>query len=82
MTDNKAKEWLKEKGIELEESFVDAIKKLAKNYKQAAGIRNTEEVYSLIGLKKQYLSYWAKNPSSVQQKKLQTKYNFKSCRSF
>lgn len=42
---------------------------------------NIEEVYSLIGLKKQYLVYWSKNPQSVQTKKLQVKNNLYCCRS-
>jgi len=73
MTNEKVEEWLKERGIELEESFVDTVKRLAQSHKQAHGIKNVEEVYSLIGLKKQYLAYWKQNPSSAQTKKLQVK---------
>lgn len=71
MTNKKVQKWLEERDIKLEESFTDALKNLAKNYQREHGIKNIEYVYDLIGLKKQYLSYWAKNPLNLQTKKLQ-----------
>ncbi|CDE62501.1 putative uncharacterized protein [Fusobacterium sp. CAG:439] len=81
MTSKKAEKWLEERGITLQENFVTALKKLAKDFQKEHGIKNIEEVYSLIGLKKQYLVYWSKNPHSVQTKKLQVKNNLYCCRS-
>ena len=74
MTSKKAEKWLEERGITLQENFVTALKKLAKDFQKEHGIKN-------IGLKKQYLVYWSKNPHSVQTKKLQVKNNLYCCRS-
>ena len=79
MTNKKVEKWLVERGIKLEESFSSALKNISKNFQKEHGIPNIEEVYSLIGLKKQYLAYWTKNSHSVQTKKLQIKYNLCSC---
>lgn len=79
MTNDNAVKWLEERKIKLEESFPMALKRLAKTFQKENGIKNIEEVYSLIGLKKQYIAYWLKNPNSVQTKKLQIKYNLCSC---
>lgn len=79
MTNKKVEKWLEERGIKLEESFSSALKNISKNFQKEHGISNIEEVYSLIGLKKQYLAYWTKNSHSVQTKKLQIKYNLCSC---
>lgn len=70
MTNKKVQQWLDDKGIKLQESFADALKALAKKFQKENGIKNIEEVYALIGLKKQYLTYWANNPFSIQTKKL------------
>lgn len=69
MENKKVQLWLDERGIKLEESFPDALKMLAKQFQKEHGIKTIAEVYQLIGLKKQYLAYWAKNPYSVQTKK-------------
>lgn len=79
MTNKKVEKWLEERGIKLEESFSMALKRLAKAFQKENGIKNIEEVYSLIGLKKQYLAYWVKNPHSVQTKKTQIKCSLCSC---
>lgn len=79
MTNKKAEKWLKERGIVLQENFAVALKKMAKDFQKEHEIKNIENVYSLIGLKKQYLTHWLKNPNSVQTKKLQIRYNLCSC---
>ena len=79
MTDSKAQKWLEERGIKLEENFPMALKRLAKTFKKEKGLKNIEEVYALMGLKKQYIAYWLKNLHSIQSKKLQIKYNLCSC---
>jgi len=63
--------WLDERGIELEESFVQALRNLAAAYKKENNIKRLEDVYNLIGVRKQYLSHWESNPSSTQTKKFQ-----------
>lgn len=68
MTSKKAEKWLEERGITLQENFVTALKKLAKDFQKEHGIKNIEEVYSLIGLKKQYLVYWSKIHIAYRQK--------------
>lgn len=70
MTNNKAEKWLEEREIKLDESFPMALKRMAKSYQKANGIKNIEDVYYLIGLKKQYVAYWTKNPNNIQSKKL------------
>lgn len=62
-------QWLKSKGIVLDTGFVEAIKALSQNYKKAHNIKNVEKVYDMLGIKKQYLSYWEQNPYSVRSKK-------------
>lgn len=75
MQNKKVEKWLEERGIKLKESFPMALKRLAKSFQKENGIKNIEDVYSLLGLKKQYLAYWTKNSHSVQSKKLQIKSN-------
>ncbi len=76
MTNKKAEKWLEERGITLQESFAAALKKLAKDFQKGHGIKNIETVYALIGLKKQYIAHWIKNPNSVQTKKTQNQYSY------
>mgnify|MGYP001167155331 CR=1 FL=1 len=60
-----------EKGnVIVEESFVNDLKRSAKLYQKKNSIRRLEEVYSLIGVKKEYIYYWEKHLFSTQQKKL------------
>lgn len=61
--------WLKERGISLEQEFVSALKNMAQIYKKANNITNVEKVYGMLGVKKQYLSYWGQNPYSLSSKK-------------
>lgn len=61
--------WLKEKSIFLEKSFVQSFKHMAQSYKIKHNISNIETIYKILGTKKQYLSYWKNNPSSMQAKK-------------
>lgn len=74
MTNKKVEKWLGERGIKLEESFPMALKRLSKAFQKESGIKNIEDVYSLLGFKKPYIIYLQKNSNSVQSKKLQTKY--------
>ncbi len=68
MKNSEVENWLYARGIKLQESFSVALKKLAENLKKEHGSKNIETVYSLIGIKKQYLSYWREHPNSSQQK--------------
>lgn len=70
----KSRKWLEERGITLQESFAAALKKLAKDFQKEHEIKNIEHVYSLIGLKKQYIAHWIKNQNSVQTKKTPNQY--------
>lgn len=68
MANKKAEKCLEDRGIIFQESFSAALKKLAKDFQKDHGIKNVEQVYSLIG-KKTIYSQLAKNPNSVQTKK-------------
>lgn len=61
--------WLQTRGISLEQEFVSALKNMAQVYKKANNITNVEKVYDMLGIKKQYLSYWEQNPNSLSSKK-------------
>lgn len=65
----KIQEWLGEHGLILEESFSDAFRILAKKHKKLKGYRTLDEVYELIGITKQNLFYWDRNPCNTQTKK-------------
>jgi hypothetical protein len=66
----KTYEWLAQRGIELDESFAQSLGNLAKTYQKANSIRKLDDVYKLIGTRKQYISHWENNPSSTQTKNL------------
>lgn len=65
----KLREWLLERGILLEESFTQSLVGLAMDYQQRYKIRNLDEVYQCIGIRKQLIAYWRNNPLSAQTKK-------------
>lgn len=69
MDKKKTYEWLSERGIMLEESFAQALRKLAVVYQRKNNISRINDVYKLIGIRKQLVLHWAQNPSSVQTKK-------------
>lgn len=68
MENSKVEIWLNARGIKLQENFSVALKNLAEAFKNEHEIKNVETVYSLIGVRKQYLSYWMKHSNSSQQK--------------
>lgn len=69
MNNQKTYEWLIKHDIELEEGFVHVLRNLAKTYQKGNNIKRLEDVYNLIGVRKQNISYWESNPSSTQTKK-------------
>lgn len=69
MYNKKALNWLHHKSLQLEKSFSYTIKMFAQDYKIKHGIRNIEEVYSMLEIKKQYLSYWEQKSYTIQSKK-------------
>lgn len=62
--------FIKENNIILEESFCTSLKKMAKKYKNEKNMKTLDEVYKLIGTRKEYIYYWENHLSSSQQKKL------------
>ena len=64
----KIQQWLNKHGLILEESFSDAFRILAKKHKKLKGYRTLDEVYELIGITKQNLYYWDRNPCNTQTK--------------
>jgi hypothetical protein len=65
----KLREWLLERNIILEESFVQTLVGLAMAYQERYRIRNIDDVYKLIGVRKQLIAYWRINPENTQTKK-------------
>ena len=59
--------WLAERDIVLEESFVYAIRKLAKEYKKSGN--NVCDIYTSLNCSKQNLSYWERHFFSSQSRK-------------
>lgn len=68
-------QWLNHHHLELEESFPDALKKLALNYKHKNGCQSITEVYTMLEITKQNLSYWSLNLSNIQTKKTLSYHN-------
>lgn len=64
-------EWLKQRNVTLTESFTDALTRMAKEYKEENGLKTLNEIYREIGVSKECLHYWGKNPYGVQTKKIQ-----------
>ncbi|MDR1964742.1 MAG: hypothetical protein LBQ50_13290 [Planctomycetaceae bacterium] len=79
MNNQETYEWLAKRGIELEEGFMQSLRDLAKTYQKENGIRKLDDVYKLIGVRKQYISYWKNNPSSTQTKKFQAQCHLCGC---
>lgn len=69
MKNTKATTWLYNHGMLLEESFTQSLKELAQIYKKQNQIRRLDDVYKLIGTRKEYLYYWENHPHSMQTKK-------------
>jgi hypothetical protein len=69
-----AEKWLSERGIILEENFSSAFRGYAKKYKKSNGISTISEVYGLMNIKNQHLSYWKNKPGATQTKRF-FKYN-------
>lgn len=62
-------EWLRRNSLYLEKSFVQTFKHMAQTYKLEHNISNVEKVYKLLGIRKQYLSYWEQHTHSLRFKK-------------
>lgn len=75
----KVQQWLNSHGLTLEENFPEALKRLARNYKRKKGYRTLDEVYALIGITKQNISYWLNNPCNTQTKKFSLQGGHESC---
>jgi hypothetical protein len=69
MKTNMILDWLSKRNITLEESFVQSLVGMAMTYQHTNGIHNINDVYKLIGVRKQLITYWRSNPSSTQTKK-------------
>ncbi len=65
----KLNQWLTDHNIMLNESFPSALRRLSKQFQAANGIRTLQEVYRIIGIKKEYLYYWEQHPYNTQTKK-------------
>ena len=61
-------QWMKLHDLILKESFVEALRRLARQYQKENHIRRMEDVYQKIGICKEYLYYWEKHPYSAQTK--------------
>lgn len=68
MDNKKTISWLCKHGIELDESFTQALKILAIRYKNHNNLKSLDEVYKLIGARKEYIYYWKNHPYSTQTK--------------
>ena len=61
-------EWLRKNSLYLEKSFIQTFKHMAQTYKLKHNISNVEKVYKLLGIRKQYLSYWEQHANSLRFK--------------
>lgn len=68
MVNVKIQNWLEKLDIKLQESFAESLKKLAQEFQKEHNIVNIEKVYALLGIKKQYITYWEQHPYSTQAK--------------
>ena len=69
MNQEKVNLWLTTHGMVQEEPFITALKRLVNDYLLRAKYQTHEHVYKELGICKQTLSYWAKNPDHTQTKK-------------
>lgn len=74
----KVQQWLDSHSLTLEENFPEALKRLAGNYKRNKGYRTLDEVYALIGITKQNISYWLTNLCHTQTKKFSLQSGYES----
>lgn len=65
----KTQKWLESHQMKPEESFASSIRRYAKNYKRTHHIRLLDDVYHLISVTKQDISWWENHPCSAQTKK-------------
>lgn len=68
MNQEKVNLWLTTHGMVQEEPFITALKRLVNDYLLRAKCQTQEQVYKELGICKQTLSYWAKNPDYTQTK--------------
>lgn len=69
MNNNKAMQWLAQRGQIPKEGFVSALSRLSKHYKKKHKIKNLNEVYQMLGTRKEYIYYWKQHPYSTQTNK-------------
>ncbi|MDR2889096.1 MAG: hypothetical protein LBV33_04560 [Lachnospiraceae bacterium] len=69
MNYKKIQQWLDSHQLTLDESFSYAFRELAKKFKKTNKLATLDEVYCLIGVSKQDVSYWAVNPCGTRTKK-------------
>lgn len=69
MNNGKIRDWLKQHALVLEEGFCDSLRSIAEEYKTRYGYGTLNEVYRLLGISRQQVTYWKANPCSTQTKK-------------
>lgn len=69
MDHTKIQQWLAQHTLVLEENFPEALRRASRQYKKDHGLQRLDEVYDLIGISKQAISYWSKNICNTQTKK-------------
>ena len=69
MNNGKIRDWLKQHALVLEEWFCDSLRSIAEEYKTRYGYGTLNEVYRLLGISRQQVTYWKANPCSTQTKK-------------
>ncbi|MDR2883486.1 MAG: lipid II flippase MurJ [Deferribacteraceae bacterium] len=68
MNNYKIFRWLAERKIPLDVGFAQSLSDLAAEYQRRNHIRRIDEVYKLIGIRRQLLFHWRMNPYSTQTK--------------
>lgn len=82
MDQGKTKQWLDDHGVILEESFYTALNNLARVYQETNGIRLLEDVYLILGVKKQAVSWWKNHPYSTQTRESKKRVIYSCARVF
>ena len=60
---------MEQHALVLEEGFCDSLRSIAEEYKTRYGYGTLNEVYRLLGISRQQVTYWKANPCSTQTKK-------------
>jgi transcriptional regulator with XRE-family HTH domain len=72
MNHKRVRQWLDARKLTLEEDFPTALRRLARDYKRANGLKTVDGIYLQIGVSKQDISYWASNPGRTQTRKFRS----------